>query len=106
MSADMAAAGRWLLKQDPALRGESLRNYMDALTFRDPVAALTFAQAVPDTGTGETSVARVVSQWATSSPGATTGMLKSQGWSDARISQLKDRMAVQYPAAVQWWWDW
>ncbi|HWB04880.1 MAG TPA: hypothetical protein VG796_17765 [Verrucomicrobiales bacterium] len=106
MSADMAAAGRWLLKQNPALRGEGLRNYMDTLAFLDPAAALTFAQSVPDTGTGETSVARVVSQWATSSPGATTGMLKSQGWSDARISQLKDRMAVQYPAAVQWWWDW
>jgi len=107
MSVDMAAAGRWLLKQPPSFSVTmSMREYLKTLAFRDPAAALTYADALPDAGRRDEFVSQVVAQWADGSPAAATEMLQSQGWSDERIAQLKDRMAVEHPEAALWWWDW
>jgi hypothetical protein len=106
MSADMSAAGRWLLKHDPAISRESMRPYLEILTWRDPATALTYVESLPETGWEEQSPVRMVAQWAVESPAATNELLENQGWSEARISALKDRMAVQHPQAAQWWWDW
>jgi len=106
MSADMGAAGRWLLKQDPETSRDSIRDYLQVLTWRDPAAALTYVQNLPTTGYAEQSPEALVAQWAADSPSSVTDLLKARGWSEDRISQLKDRMAVQHPEAALWWWDW
>jgi hypothetical protein len=106
MSADVSAAGRWLLRQDPKIRFSAVRDYLYALTPRDPAAALEYARAMQVTGREEEPVIRVAALLAEESPAGATELLESQGWSEARISQLKDRVAVQYPQAAQWWWDW
>jgi hypothetical protein len=107
MSVDMAAAGRWLLKQSPSHSVTmSMREYLKTLAFRDPAAALAYADALPDAGRRDEFVSQVVAQWADGSPAAATAMLQSQGWSDERIARVKDRMAVEHPEAALWWWDW
>jgi hypothetical protein len=106
LSADMTATGRWLLKQDPAISQDSIRRYLEVMMYRNPAAALDYAQTLPDPVQDDAAITRLVARWAVDSPAAVTDLLTSHGWSESRISQLKDRMAVQNPGAVQWWWDW
>lgn len=106
MSTDPAAAGRWLLKEDAHDRSQGRRDYLRVLAYQDPDAALHYAGSMPrDDWRGEYT-AQVVAAWAQESPEGTTALLQSQGWSDTRIAQLKDRMAAEHPQAALWWWDW
>ena len=106
MSADMTAAGRWLLKQDAYDRSQGRRDYLRVLAYQDPVAALHYADSMPRADWRGQYTAQTVAAWARESPEATTTLLQSQGWSDARIAQMKDRMAAEHPQAALWWWDW
>jgi hypothetical protein len=106
MSVDTDSAEHWMLKHQDGDLDDSLHQYFGVQTTRAPAIALAFAESLPAKLRRRDGVFTVVSRWARESPADATALLQAQGWSDARIARMKDRIAVVHPDAALWWWDW